>query len=170
MPRTIILNESNLVANGNNNTLVYRFPVGGTSFKNMQVAVSSIQLYKSWFSINRALYNNASFQYVWVDGTTYTCTLDDGYYTVSDINKAVAYSMLQQKTYLLNSSTGEPTFFFEFQPNAVKYAMQLNVYPMSAALATTNSWVLPVGATWSIPTVSTAPQVIVGEDSATWWA
>ena len=68
MPRTLILNQSDILPNSGNSTFAYDFPLGGAQFKDEFVAVQAISLYNSVFNIT-SINNNNSFSYTWVDGT-----------------------------------------------------------------------------------------------------
>jgi hypothetical protein len=45
--------------------------------------------------------------------------------------------------------------------NPSRYAVQLNCFGISVALAATNAWVLPAGATWVLPTNFIVPELTV---------
>lgn len=60
MVATIVLNQSNLLPNGNNNTFIYKFP-NSVAFPNHEIAVQSINMYYSWSNINPAPLNNTTF-------------------------------------------------------------------------------------------------------------
>ena len=77
--RTIVLNSKNVVKDGNNNTLIYNFPGGGVNFQDYEIAINTINLYYSWFNINKQLYNNADLSYKWLDGITYNITIPNGF-------------------------------------------------------------------------------------------
>ena len=68
--RVIVMNSSNLVQDGQNNKLIYKFP-NSVVFKNSSIAVSSVSMYYSWFNISQASGNN-TFNYSWTNGTTIT--------------------------------------------------------------------------------------------------
>ena len=90
--RTLVLNQSNIVADGQNNKLVYNFP-NSVTFKDAYMALSSISVYYSWFNITSALANN-TFSYTWVSsGTTtnYTVTIPDGIYEISSLNSYLQF-------------------------------------------------------------------------------
>ena len=53
----LVLNQSNLVQDGQNNKLVYKFP-NSVVLTNKYIAVSSITMYYSWFNITASLANN----------------------------------------------------------------------------------------------------------------
>jgi len=130
----IVLNQNNLVQDGQNNKLVYRFP-NSVLFKDKFIAVSSISMYYSWFNITSNFSNN-SFTYTWTSGsvtTTYTITIPDGLYEISDINSYAQYVMIQNSTYWIDSS-GNYVYPFDIEVNANRYAVQLNTYLIPTSL------------------------------------
>jgi threonyl-tRNA synthetase len=68
--RTLVLNNNNVVQNGQNNTLIYNFPTTAT-FDKSYVAVASLSMYYSWFNI-ASKYNNNVLSYTWTVGGTST--------------------------------------------------------------------------------------------------
>jgi hypothetical protein len=86
--RIIVLNSSNLVPDGQNNKLIYKFP-NSVVFKNNSIAVSSVSMYYSWFNISQALMNN-KFSYSWTENTTittYEVLIPDGLYEIAVFGK-----------------------------------------------------------------------------------
>jgi len=137
----IVLNTNNILPDGKNNTLVYRFP-NSVVFKEKYIAVSSIQMYYSWFNIN-SLYNNMTITYTWTVGvitTTYTITIPNGLYNIVDINAYFQFVMINNGTYLVNN-LGDNVYYFEIIVNPTRYAIQLNTFRVPTAL--------PVG--WTQP-------------------
>ena len=63
MVATIVLNQNNLVADGNNNTFVYKFP-NSVAFPHHEIAIQSVSMFYSWTNINVGLANN-TFSYLW---------------------------------------------------------------------------------------------------------
>ena len=47
---------------------------------------------------------------------------------------------------------------YEFIVNTSRYAVQINSYPLDTTIQTTNGYILPTGATWSVPATSTLSQ------------
>ena len=149
--RTIVLNQTNLVNDGNNSTLVYKFP-NSVNFSNSQIAVSNITMYYSWFNISSKLGNN-KFTFNWVNAagtnnyTTYTITIPDGLYEVSDINYFMQFVFINAPSlsstiispvpanpfYLVNSA-GDYVYYVEWLVNPTAYAIQLNTYNVPIAL------------------------------------
>lgn len=130
----VVMNTSNILPNGKNNTLVYKFP-NSVVFKEKYIAVSSIQMYYSWFNIN-SLYNNMTVSYTWTVGvvsTTYTITIPNGLYNIVDINAYFQWVMINNGTYLINN-VGDNVYYFEIIVNPTRYAIQLNTFQVPIAL------------------------------------
>jgi hypothetical protein len=175
--RTIVLNSNNLVQDGQNNKLVYRFP-NSVLFKNTYVAVQSASLYYSWYNISSALGNNTySFQFPNTSGvmTTYTVTMPDGIYEVSDIDAYFQYYCLQNGLYY-TTPLGENVFFMTFKVNLSLYAVQVCCYttPNSAGGGNPNSWVagfgtaLPATSQTLTPTIPPNFNETIGWPVGTW--
>ena len=156
MGKTIILNTSNIVENSNNTKLVYNFPSGGYSFKNDMIALQSVYQYFSIFNITSD-YGNNTFSYVWFDGIEYSITIPDGYYETSDLNSYFQSIMIANTHYMTNSA-GQFIYFLEFIVNTSRYAVQISSYPLDTTIQSTNGYILPSGATWSVPATSTLSQ------------
>lgn len=158
--KTLILNSSNVAEGSYNSKFVYVFPNGGYTFKDDYIAVQELAQYFSAYNIT-ANYNNNSFSYIWIDGTVWDVAIPDSFLQVSDINAFLQSVMVANKHYLINSSTGNFVYLLELVVNQSRYAVQLNNYLVSVALATTNSWVLPAGATWVLPTNPILPYLVI---------
>jgi hypothetical protein len=156
MPKSILINSSNIVANTYNSVFEYDFPNGGVVFKDDLVAVQQVSIYNSVFNITSAN-NNNSFSYTWVDNTTTTITIPDSYLDCAGINAYMQSIMYSNKHYLTNSS-GNVVYLLEIVVNASRYAYQINSYLISTAIATANTWTIASGATWVLPTNSILPE------------
>ena len=151
----IVLNRSNLI-NNDNNTMVYEFP-SSVHFNDESIALTSVSMYYSWFNISSALGNN-KITYTWTElaaTTTYTITIPDGLYEISDLNSLFHYEMVKNNTYLINSS-GSYVYYFNIEVNATRYAIQLDTYNVPTTLP--SGWTKPVGLT-NLPTTSFNPIV-----------
>jgi hypothetical protein len=127
--RTLVLNQSNIVQDGQNNKLVYNFP-NSVLFKNSYLAVSSISMYYSWFNITSAFSNN-TFSYTWVQGattTTYQVIIPDGIYEINTLNQFLQFTFIKNGTYLTTTSSGINVYYAEFILNPARYAVQINTY------------------------------------------
>lgn len=123
----LVLNSSNIVPDGYNNKLEYRFP-NSVVLKDKYIAVSSISMYYSWFNI-ATTYTNNYFTYTWISGTTpttYTINIPDGLYQVSDLNNLIQFECIKNGTYW--TIAGVNYYPFELILNPPRYAVQLNTY------------------------------------------
>jgi hypothetical protein len=159
MGKTLILNASNVVAGSNNSAFLYSYPQGGYTYKDDIIAIQSISMYFSAFNIT-STYNNNSFSYIWIDGTTNVVNIPDSFLQVSDINAYFQSQMVANKHYL-TTSTGSYVYLLELVINQSRYAVQLNSFLISTAIATANSWTIASGATWVLPTNSILPYLVV---------
>jgi hypothetical protein len=157
--KTLILNSSNVVQGSNNSKFQYTFPQGGYTFSNDLIAIQEISQYFSCFNIS-TLYNNNSFSYIWIDGTTHTVLIPNSFLQVSQINEYLQSVMISQTHYLIDSN-GDNVYLLEMVVNQSQYAVQLNEYIISVALAASYTWVLPVGATWVLPTNPIVPYFVI---------
>jgi hypothetical protein len=87
--------------------------------------------------------------------------MPNGYYSVSDLLAFLESVMVTNKHYLL-TTTGQYVYFFGFNINQTYYADQLYAYLLDTTISTTNNWTLPIGASWTIPTVPIVPQFSLG--------
>jgi hypothetical protein len=129
----IVLNSTNIVNDGLNNKLIYRFP-NSVIFKDKYVAVSSISMYYSWYNITSTTGNNI-FTYTWTSGvttTTYTITIPDGLWDITAINNYIQYICITNGTYWTISGTNY--YPFELLVNVNRYAIQLNTYYIPTSL------------------------------------
>lgn len=149
--RTLILNTQNIVPNSNNSELVYAFPAGAITIKEtQQIALATLQMYYSTFNITSANGNN-KYNYIWVDGTSNSVIMPDGFYTINDINNFLQFTMIANGHYLV--ATGNNfVYLLNWVANPTYYSIELQVFPIDNTIATTNSWTLPTSATWVLPT------------------
>lgn len=164
MPRTIILNQNNIIPNSGNSVFEYAFPLGGIAFKDELIAVQQISLYQSVFNITQTN-NNNKFAYQWVDGTITQITIPDGYYELADIMAYFRDVMTSNTHYLISGANY--IYLLEIVVNASKYADQINSFQISEQIATDNTWTLPDGATWVLPTNPICPIFIVQNNNFT---
>lgn len=160
--RTLILSQKNVVPGSNNTIFEYAFPGGGIQLqKHTKIALASITMYNSTPNISAALGNN-TYSYRWIDATVNTVTMPDGFYEISDLNNFLHQTMLNNKHYLTEVSTGDAVWFLTMSVNSSTYKIDLLAYPMDTTnyVAPTN-YTVPAGATWTIPATSTNPQFII---------
>ena len=152
--KTLILNSTNVVV-GDNSRFNYTFPVSATFDKDDEIAVSSINIYYSWFNISSSLGNN-TFSYTWPVGSiTINITIPDGFYTANTLNSYLQSVMITNNHYLINGS-GNYVYYIEFVENSSAYSIQFNSYPIPTALPA--GWSAPAGWT-GYPAVASTPQI-----------
>jgi hypothetical protein len=157
--KTLILNSENVVAGSNNSKFIYNFPQGGYTYKDDLIAIQEIAMYFSAYNITSS-YNNNQFSYIWIDGTTWVVNIPDSFLQVKDINAFLQSVFVANKHYLITAG-GDYVYLLELVVNQARYAVQLNSFLISTAIATANSWTLPVGATWVLPTNSILPYLVI---------
>ena len=144
MPSTIILNQSNIVPDGKNSSLVYRFP-NSVAFPHHEMAIQSVALYYSWENINAQPLANNTFSMIWVGpgGTQIpkTFTIPNGLYEIVDLNRYLQYVCIQNGWYLINNA-GRNVYYAEFILNPNRYAVQINTFPVPFDVA---DWTLAGG-------------------------
>ena len=100
----------------------------------MKVSLTSLSLYNSFFNVSAANSNNViNIKFL---GTTYSTTLEDGYYSVSDLNYAMQNLMIENGLYIKSGTTN--IFFIELVTNSVRYSIQLNSYLIPTILRLVN--------------------------------
>ena len=122
----LVLNQNNIVQNGNNSTLVYKFP-NSIKLTDKYIAVSSINMFYSWFNITAALGNNI-FYFQWDSaGAVRTITIPDGLYEISQLNHYLQFWFIENGYYYIDSN-GTNVYMAEFILNVSRYAVQLNTF------------------------------------------
>lgn len=172
--RTIVFNQNNLVQDGNNNTLVYKFP-NSVNFSNSEVAISQITMYYSWFNITSKI-NNNFLTFNWVNAnntnnyTTYTIYIPDGLYEISSLNAYLQFVFINANSlttafinpvpaapfYFINSA-GDYVYYAEFVVNPTAYGIQLNTFNTPVFGALPVGWTNPGGTL--LPTLSFNPVI-----------
>ena len=147
--RTLVLNNNNVVQNGQNNQLVYRFPTTA-KFDKSYVAVASVSMYYAWFNI-ASIYNNTGFSYTWADGTVVPVTIPDGLYEVATLNQFLQYTMIANGHYLIDTATGQNVYFLEILVNDARYKVQVNQFVVPTLAVYTAS----LTASYSLPPTKT---------------
>jgi hypothetical protein len=116
-------------------------------------------IYNSTYNISSKLGNN-TYQIKWVNGTVYNCTMPDGYYDFSAINLNIQYNLVKNKLYLQNTTNASQVLYYiSVSANTIQYASEININHLPSTLPT--GYQIPTGATWSMPTNATYPQLIL---------
>ena len=146
MPQTIVLNKNNISDTTTNNTLIYKFP-NSVQFKNNSIALEAITMYYSWTNINSSPLGNNTFSYTWKVGstvTTYTVTIPDGLYEISDLNSYLQYKFIANGHYLINSSS-QNVYYAEFLVNPITYGVNIVTYAVPTLATLPSGYTAPSG-------------------------
>ena len=159
--RTLILSQKNVLPGTNNTVLEYSFPGGGVDIKHgTTIALSSITMYYSTPNISVS-YNNNSFSYTWINGNTYTVTIVDGFYEISNLNDYLHQTMLVNKHYLEEISTGKYVWFLTMAVNTSTYKIDVVAFPMNSTDYAPANYTNPDPSNWTVPATNQNPQLNV---------
>ncbi len=136
MTSTIVLKSSNITDPNTNAVFKYDFP-NSINLVDYEVSLISASLYYSWNNISTIL-ENRTFQYQYINGSnvtqTVTVTLNEGLYEISDLNKALQFSMISEGLYLTDNTTDENVYYAEFVINTVRNSVDINTYAIPTSL------------------------------------
>jgi hypothetical protein len=124
------------------------------------IALSSITMYYSTPNISVS-YNNNSFIYTWVDNNTYNVPIVDGFYEISNLNDYLHQTMLNNKHYLIENSTGKFVWFLTMAVNTSTYKIDVVSYPMNSTLYAPANYSQPSSPGWTVPATNKNPQLNV---------
>jgi hypothetical protein len=163
------LDSTNLVQDGYNSTWRYSFPGSAADFRDVACAIQSITLYNSEYNIDSTQFMNNTFKIeVPTAATTSTIsiTLQDGYYSYTDINRSIQTALVAAGAYLINPA-GENVFYIQLTENSVYYAAQFDFSPTPTTVPSTGgTWTRPATGLYSsggsgLPTTTRVPRLII---------
>lgn len=146
-------------------TYNYRFPQGAVTFQDFEIALVDAAVYNSWYAVSR-LNGNYFYQYIFPENggaSTNNVYMDDGTYSVAQLNTFLQYVFIQNNHYLIDGS-GNFVYFAEWIYNDTANGIQLIVYPLPTTMT---GYTYPAGATWTIDGTGVGPQIVVPNWSAT---
>ena len=157
---TVILNQNNIIPGTSNAVLKYNF-FSSLQFKNAGMSLTTLNMFNSWFNISTKLQNNI-FSYRWFDisgglNEVFNVQIQDGYYSVEELNKLLQSVLVSRGHYLRRVSSGEYIYHFEFLPSPSYYSIQLNCY----AMRTESVDYLKGSTSWGWPSAYTTVQIIL---------
>ena len=146
---TIILNSTHRVPNSNNK-FVYRFPTQASFTSNDTIAVSTMNVFNSFFNIEATRGNNKISIFWAPDGLTYNLIIPDGFYDIPALNYQLQFFMTENHLYTYSAIENENVFYIELVLNPNRYAVELRCFPVpdSNEAATDLQLTKPVDATW----------------------
>jgi len=150
----ILINTSNY---DGKHSYVYKFPVA-MNLQNARIAVDSMAIYNSTYNISSSLQNN-QFVIKWL-GTDYNIVIPDGYYSFDNLNNFLEHQCLINNLYCTTDSGSKFVYFMNISANSVSYKAELDLFTIpTSAQATSLSYTIASGATWSFPVSATTPQI-----------
>jgi hypothetical protein len=126
----IILNSKNY--DPVSKKFIFKFPKGSQKLVNAKIGFNSLSLFYSWRNVTEK-FNNRKFQLIIPYGATFkelNITLDEGNYTLEQINQYMQREMVKAGCYIVNQ-TGGFVYFAELVTNAVSYSIELRLYEIS---------------------------------------
>jgi hypothetical protein len=128
------------------------------------MCVSSITLPYSFFNVS-TFYNNKTFSLIFPTAATtitYSITLPDGFYTITDINSYIQQQCVANGAYLIDSS-GNYVYFIKMVYDSTYYAVQLLYYSVPTSIGT---YTRPSSGLYStvgtgLPTTAYTPQLVL---------
>jgi len=151
----LVLNSNNVVSGSSNTRYSYTVLNSNlTILDEAELCVSNITLPYSWFNVTTA-YNNRTFNVIWYGGGTILSvpfTLQEGFYTITDINAALQQFMILNGMYLINAQ-GNYVYYFTFLYNQSTYGVQFIASLVPTSLP--SGWTQPAGFLGYPPTAST---------------
>jgi hypothetical protein len=133
--------------------------------KGDKLSLHSFSMYNSFYNISQKQYQTNQITFTWFDGTIYNWTIPDGYYSLPDLNIWLQSQFIINKLYCVNSNNSQNIYFVTFQTNSVLYKAQIDVYFMpSSTNAALYGYQIPVGATWTFPSVNTMVRLTINSN------
>jgi len=148
--RTIKQNEFNYIRKGTSGII----PGPGLAASNVYSPAGLSHCSQPYISAGN---NNNIFQYVWIDGTTYTVTIPDGVYDIAGLNQVFQTAQIQNKTYFIDSNNNKITLMnisYDTRNNATVLYTGTIIYRSDYIAATT--W----ATTWTSGNYSSIPNPI----------
>ena len=160
----LTLNSTNVSNTNTNTTFKYNFINGGFTCRDYEMCISSITLPYSFFNVS-SYYNNKTFSLIFPTGATtitYSITLPDGFYTITDINSYIQQQCVLNGAYLIDSS-GNYVYFVKLVYDSTYYAVQLLYYSVPTSIGT---YTRPSTGLYStigtgLPTTAYTPQLVL---------
>lgn len=171
MSNNIIFTNKNAVSK---NTFRYPFPnlVEFEEGDKLTMAYNSVPF--SWFNVTKA-YNNNFFQYKWWDINgdlqIYDVTIDDGYYSIQDLNEYLELIMVKRGHYLKILGNGEHQYFIHLRTNATYYSASIKLKSLGPQMDSGSGLeaydlYYEAPTSWSLPATFETPEVIIPSNNA----
>jgi hypothetical protein len=153
----IVMNSPNWIPGTNRYRYVFPQPID-FSKNNAQIAISQYAVYNSTY-ISSSLQNN-TYTVTWVNGQSVTAVIPDGYYSFSDVDLHLEFTMSTQGWYLVSTTnSSQATYYLDITVNSIQYKAEINTYSLPTTMPSGLTY--PAGATWTLPVSRAYPQLIL---------
>jgi hypothetical protein len=132
----------------------YNYIRQGNSNAKPGESLSSANVYSSNGINHCKMYttNGTSFEYEWLDNSTYTVIIPSGSYRVDDINNILQKTMATNRHYIVSLISNISIFLLKIAYNDIKNVIELQVSPADIAIYQPSQYSVPFNETsWSIP-------------------
>lgn len=155
MTLNLVMNNNNVISGSNNTSYKYTFIQPTSILDEAEMAVSNITIPYSWFNITAANNNNTftlRFPGPLSTAQIFPFVLQDGFYSVNDINAALQQFCIANGLYLINSS-GKYVYYLTILYNVTFYSVQIisQLVPTSlpSGWSEPANWIGYNGASWA---------------------
>lgn len=120
---------------------------------------------------------NNTFNYFWLDGTETTITIPDGDYNIGELNDYFKSTLIANKHYIRDTTNTIYVHLFNFVFDIATNRIQIQCFAASQTIFPSPRYLIPVGATWTIPATATVPSIkilsnnfqnVIGFDAGTY--
>lgn len=155
MSSQIVLNSSHF--NENDNSFVYKFPIQQTFSKGDRIALTSVNVFNSFYNVNAELGNQIQIKFP--DGSgfkTVTATIEDGFYDADSFNLYLQKICTDNVLYS-NGLDGMVVYYIEMGNSETQYVSYIKTYAVETNAVPAN------GASWVAPTIRKSLKISFGK-------
>ena len=160
MNHVIMLNSENRVP-GTTNKFAYKFPTATKLTSDDTIALSNINLYNSFFNIEKSRGNNTlHFKWHAFITTEYNFVIPDGFYDIPSLNYLFQFYMISENLFTYNADTNSNIYYMDLIINPTTYGVELRFCPIPTEDEANELNITAPPNSWSFhPTISKCPQL-----------
>jgi hypothetical protein len=102
---------------------------------------------------------NNTFNYIWLDNSETTITIPDGNYNIGELNDYFKSKLIINKHYIRDTTNTIFIHLFNFVFDSATNRIQIQCVAASQAIFPSPRYLIPVGATWTIPATAVVPSI-----------
>lgn len=159
MPRSTFLINKSHYAGGSRFVLPLPSAFSVDSNSKTTISVLSFSMYNSTYNISNNLGNN-TIKFTWIDNTVYNWTIEDGYYSVDDLNTWLQSKFIEYKLYCTSQDKSTNIYFVQFLTNPTGYKNEIDVFYVPSYIDVGTTGIIRAsGAGWSFPDERKLPKI-----------